>query len=422
MPVTRTAASSPPLGAVTLTETDYDKKTSGALGLKETVHKRKSAGFSIRHFIGDDSHGRLLISGRVPVSPFYSINRISLETKGLAFMHQAIEQICIDRISPQCSEAGVPFPPLRKSISPKIWLQLRYALNSMIPATAGLLYQRIIRKRFSTKAQRWNVVYQFTNELEPDHSQPQQLITNPDRHYLADPVIWSENGRDICFVEDFDYDMMKGKITAYDIGTEKPHPLGTVLEEPFHLSFPFIFRFGNKTLMCPDTHGTNEIRLYECTSFPMQWTYHKTIKKNVSAVDTMLVEHQNRWWMLTNIDSSDLGEHCSELHLFHANRPDSETWTPHPSNPVVFTSEQARNAGLVKLGNTLYRAFQVHGFNQYGESLGISEILTMTPSRYEENPVTTLPPKTIHGSIGIHTISSCNGILAYDFLRHEKLE
>ena len=70
--------------------------------------------------------------------------------------------------------------------------------------------------------------------------------------------------------------------------------------------------------MCPETSEMKDIRLYRCLDFPLKWELEKTLIKDVSAVDSNIFEFNEKWWMLTNIDSSDSGEHCSELHLFYS--------------------------------------------------------------------------------------------------------
>ena len=59
-----------------------------------------------------------------------------------------------------------------------------------------------------------------------------------------------------------------------------------MLEENFHLSYPFLFHHEKELYMCPETHEAKDIRLYKCVDFPLKWKFAKTLIKNVSAVDT----------------------------------------------------------------------------------------------------------------------------------------
>ena len=412
--------STAPLGILALRPHAEGGRPEGPPGFTEALRQQKSAGFSILHWNNAHSDPRVVVSGKIPVSPFCSVNSIALREKGFAFLQRALERIARN-IEPPFRESVAAAQALSWRSAPNVTSQLSYLFTRLLPSAARMAYDRSAGRYVQKKAQRWNVAYQFTDKWQSADLRQSTIIKNPARHYLADPVVWSENGRHVCFVEDFDYDTMKGTITGYELTTEGSIPLGTLLEEPFHLSFPFIFQWDGQTWMCPDTHEAGEIRLYRPNSFPTGWRYSKTIMKGITATDTMLVEHEGRWWMLTNIDTSTLDERCSELHLFHADRPDSERWTPHPGNPVIFNSEQARNGGLIKDGGKLYRVFQVHGFNQYGESMGVAEITLLTPSAYEENIIAAISPDLFPGCLGTHTLSCSNGVLALDILSQEKL-
>jgi len=390
----------------------------GPQGFDEALHRRKSMGFRILHWNGLCAEPQVRVTGKIPVSPFCSINRISLREKGFAFLQRELERLAEADARPSREPAA---GPVAWNTFPSVPLQLHYLFARLLPEAFRMARDRSFGRYLQGKAQRWSIAYLYTHNWLSADLRESREIKNPARHYLADPMVWSEDGRHVCFAEDFDYDSMKGTIAAYAITAEGSTSLGTVLEEPFHLSFPFIFRWNGQTWMCPDTRAAGEIRLYRCDRFPMRWSHAKTIMRKIAATDTMLVEHGNRWWMLTNIDTSALGERCSELHVFHADRPDCDEWTPHPGNPVVFDSERARNGGLLKQNGRLYRAFQTHGFNQYGESMGVAEITMMTPETYEETVIAEITPGQFPGSLGIHTLSYDNGLLATDVLRREAL-
>ena len=70
-----------------------------------------------------------------------------------------------------------------------------------------------------------------------------KTIKNPHRRFLADPFLFSHKGKTICFVEDFFYDENRGKISAYELSNDGYSEIGVILEEDFHLSFPYIFKF-----------------------------------------------------------------------------------------------------------------------------------------------------------------------------------
>ena len=100
--------------------------------------------------------------------------------------------------------------------------------------------------------------------------------------------------------------------------------------------------------MCPETSKNNDIRIYKCVEFPLSWKLHKILIKNIDACDTNIFFHQKKWWIMTNVDSSNIGDHNSELHIYYSDSLDSQEWIPHPANPIIFDSNKARNGGLLK--------------------------------------------------------------------------
>ena len=226
----------------------------------------------------------------------------------------------------------------------------------------------------------------------------------------------------MCFVEDYDFRTNRGKISVFKINGNKYEELGPALDEPFHLSYPFIFTVDNELYMCPETGEIREIRLYKCTEFPLRWSFHKTLIKDVSAVDTNIFFFKDRWWLLTNIDSSEIGELCSELHVFYSDTFDSDAWTPHAKNPVIFDSERARNGGFFRDGEKLLRVFQRQGFDRYGESMGIAQIKDLGMETYREETVSRIEPRFAPKIIGTHSFSYYNGLLAIDFVKVERVK
>ena len=69
--------------------------------------------------------------------------------------------------------------------------------------------------------------------------------------------------------------------------------------------------------------------------FPNKWELEKILITDVTAADTSIFKIDSKWWMLTNIDTSNIGDHDSELHIFSAEELLSDKWTPHPLNPVL---------------------------------------------------------------------------------------
>ena len=276
--------------------------------------------------------------------------------------------------------------------------------------------------KIMSKSYRWGVAYQFVESWDEVSLWRSTKIKNPPNRFLADPFIWYRDGLHYCFVEDYDYKTGLGCISVYEITKYGYKRLGVALNEDFHLAYPFLLESDGELYMCPETCQSNEIRLYRCVDFPLKWSLEKILIKDISAADTNIFYRDGRWWLLTAIDSSELDDHNSELHIFSSDKLLSDTWKPHPKNPVIFNSLTARNGGLLFKDGDVYRVFQRQGWILYGEAFGIAKISKLTESTYDEDVQFTVEPKFFDGLIGTHTYNFKDGLLVIDFVRliHKK--
>jgi hypothetical protein len=240
-------------------------------------------------------------------------------------------------------------------------------------------------------------------------------IHSPPNHFLADPIVIREGDNDYCFVEDYDYSKSKACISVYQLGSKKAERLGEALVEPFHLSFPFLFRYANKIFMCPETCEKREIRVYECTDFPLGWKLCKVLMSGVSAADTMIFQHGGMWWLFSNIDPIDQRDHSSELFIFYSDNPLTDQWTPHSQNPIFVDSTRARNGGLLFDHQAIYRVSQIPGFNFYGKGFAVNKIVKLTPTDYLEERVFGVEANFFPDIAGTHHLHSNGTVCVFDY-------
>ena len=207
----------------------------------------------------------------------------------------------------------------------------------------------------------------------------------------------------------------EGTLRVYEITETGSTRIGTALEEKFHLSFPFIFEYRGEIFMCPETSENRDIKIYRCIEFPLRWELEKIVMKELSAADTMFLEHGGRWWMFTNIDVTGCGDHCSELFIFSSDSPFGDTWMSHSCNPVIVDASRARNGGFVRDGDALYRVSQRQGFDFYGKETAINEIVELTDSAYVESPICSITPTFADNIVGTHHFHSNGNVTVFDF-------
>jgi hypothetical protein len=235
--------------------------------------------------------------------------------------------------------------------------------------------------------------------------------------FWADPFLIERQGKSYVFFEEFVFKEHKGRISFAEI--QKDGRIGTsqvALERPYHLSYPFLFDHRGEFYMIPETGQNRSIEVYRCRSFPNEWAYHRTLMRDVRAVDTTLYEHLGVWWMFVNM-AGEGGSTWDELHLFYSNDPLSERWTPHPMNPVISDVRSARPAGrLIHRAGLLLRPSQDSSL-RYGYALNLNRITKLTKTEYEEQPFERLEPPSNGNILAVHTFNSLNDLTVVDVVR-----
>ncbi len=393
-------------GVISFQYGDMANHKKGPPGFWEVFKREKSTSFYIQSNhdnLGEEN--KILLKGSIPTNFFFSLNMIKLYKKSNIFMYKILEDILENKISKNVIRSQVRN---QSSIIPSVFEQIKYILK-----TSAYLFKKFIRK-IKKERVTWNVGYEFSKNWEDAWSRSFKIINNPKNSYLADPFLFNHKGKNYCFVEQFNFSSNKGHISVLEISVEGNKFLGTAIDENFHLSYPNIFQHNDEIYMCPESSAAKDIRLYKCKDFPLEWELEKILISDIQAVDSNIFRLDNKWWMLTNVDSSETGELCSELHLFFSHDLKSNNWKPHPMNPVIFDSKCARNGGMIFENEKLYRVFQVQGWDNYGESFGISKILKINEHEYLEEQVFEFPFKLLKKAKGTHTLNSKNGIIVSD--------
>ena len=238
------------------------------------------------------------------------------------------------------------------------------------------------------------------------------LIPPLDR-FWADPFIWVHEDISYLFIEELLYATQRGRIACLTLNEEMNiRSNQVVLERPYHLSYPFLFNHEGQLFMIPETRENNGVELYRCTHFPDQWEFEKTLISNVHAVDATLVKAQDKWWLFTNMEED--GSTWDTLHLYYADHPLSDQWTPHPLNPIVKDIHSARPAGRIFLENgSLIRPSQDCSV-RYGYALNFNRIVSLTETDYTEICEQSFKPPQKGDILAVHTFNNAAGLTAID--------
>lgn len=398
-----------PNGIISFHHADNDVNRGGPAGFWEVYKQEPRTGFIIQRLKEQLDGGEVLYKGFIRTEWYYSLNKAKLYEVSSPFLHKTIEEITGENSALR----SYPKRPYSESLftSPSVFQIFTYLIT-----TAGIfLYKKV--NQFFGRAIRWNVAYQFTELWQDSEIRHSVKIPNPKNRFLADPFLVKRNNKHYCFVEDFDYSNKQGSISVYEIDKDGHKDLGKALVEDFHLAYPFIFEYEGELYMCPETQEKGDIRLYKCVDFPLKWEFERTIMENVSAVDSCIIFHEDKWWLFSNMDYSIVGEHFSQLHIFHNSSPISNNWIPHKNNPVIFDPLKARNGGFIIDKSKLYRIYQRQAFNLYGRAFGVAEIKSLRNEEYIEESLYEVEPRFFPGITGTHTFNYSEGLLVLDYAK-----
>lgn len=228
-------------------------------------------------------------------------------------------------------------------------------------------------------------------ELSPAPGVPNPVLTGESvtdvkATFVADPFIVHKDGRFYMFFEVMNANTKQGDIgyATSDDGLKWRYER-IVLDEPFHLSYPYVFEHEGKWYMIPESWQANGIRLYIADDFPRRWRYVKTLIRGPYR-DSSLFRYSGYWWMF-----SSYGGGNDIVRLFYASNL-TGPWKEHPKSPVVEgDANRARPGGRVLLyAGKAYRIAQ-DCLPIYGNRVLAFEITQLTPDDYQEKPVAQNP-------------------------------
>lgn len=402
----------PKFGILSFHHGDNRIYRGGPCGFWEALNKDISIGFIIQRINEELDGGEVVVRGNLTAHKLWYMNMAIVLKKSSIFMVRTLEKIYQYQKFPNHLPPSI-YDREYYSLFNKPYIVLRYIVKILLPYILNNLKGKIL----GFPLNRWSIAYANTaNGLKS--LKKFKEIKNPTGRFLADPFVMINKNKKIIFVEDYFFEDNKGRISAIDVTNNEDKFLGIVLEENFHLSFPFVFKNENKIYMVPECSMANQIRLYECIEFPMKWKFKRTLMDNISAVDTVILKKDDIWFMLTNICSANLNKHSSELHIFYSEKLLSNEWVPiKQTNPIIFDSRKARNGGIFFDDDNIYRLNQIQTPDSYGYSLEINLIKKIDKYLYEEQTIDEIKPFFKNDIVGTHHFNSYEDISVIDFHR-----
>ena len=225
------------IGILKLVDAENRGILSPEAGFWQVYDQSPITRFSILHAGPTDQVGQRLWSGSATTGVHYLLNHLVLTRKAWMGLFYCLKRIAqAEDLKGFCLE-----PILRAKTRPVTWR----AHISYLAKMAAFLTTLLCRHILLQKRYRWAVGVSKTgwDQFDPAHS---LLIPNPPFRFNADPFVIREKDCDYCLVETLDYRKGKGMIAAYALHDTAVEDLGIVLEEPFHLSYPYLFRYNGR--------------------------------------------------------------------------------------------------------------------------------------------------------------------------------
>jgi len=159
-----------------------------------------------------------------------------------------------------------------------------------------------------------------------------------------------------------------------------------VLDEPFHLSYPYIFKWNDEFYIIPESYQENSIRLYKAVNFPLQWSFVGVLLYG-NYVDPSIFYYDGKWWIFA--EANPKGDDI--LRLFYADDL-MGPWAEHPKSPVIRGDANiARPGGRVLIFDAQIIRYTQDDDPDYGNQVRAFEITELTTITYEEKEATENP-------------------------------
>lgn len=232
------------------------------------------------------------------------------------------------------------------------------------------------------------------------------LIPNSFLYWRADPFLFDFNGETFLFAELFNRITGKGKIGVAKIKNGKCGRFKECISEPYHLSYPCVFKQKDGIYMVPESGRSGSIVIYKCEKFPYKWKQVHHVEA-CPAVDTTPVPEEllEGEFFLTTVNTPDRKKNSS-LWLIDMKTKQKHLLEDH--------NLELRSAGHILMKNGLFLRPVQNCKNDYGADIIFKRIDFLDTDKIIEHEVNRVFPSEVKsGGQGLFVRLQSNG--SYEF-------
>jgi len=249
------------------------------------------------------------------------------------------------------------------------------------------------------------------NEFKNAH-----LILPPNDRFYADPFLIKKGDDYFVIFEELVYSKGHAHISIGRLQNNSLVDIKPIIEEPFHLSYPFTIEENNEYYAIPESRTSNSLRLYKCVEFPYKWEFQQNIIENVELLDPTIHKQDGTYYLFANQYNKERNTSNESLVVYFS---DSLTgpWKEHPLNPIKTNICNSRPAGKVfEHDGTLILPTQ-NSARRYGYSTNFNSI-EISQTHCAIKKINELKPNWKKGNLGSHTWNQMDDITIIDGHRY----
>ena len=184
-----------------------------------------------------------------------------------------------------------------------------------------ILIRKLIDKLFYLNA--WTVGYRkiedgITELPTTDNKAKYELIPLTDFKYYADPFIIEDNDDIYLFAESMNRFRGIASISVSKYVDGKFGSFQEIIKEPFHMSYPNVFKYNDEYYMIPETSDSGQVRLYKSSSFPYVWELSSVLLDNGNCyTDNSIEIVNNKVYLYTYFENDTI--QLTEIYLLDMN-------------------------------------------------------------------------------------------------------